>query len=479
MTGTGDTDLPYRSFFQSMPCYLTVQDRSFNIVAANDTFKREFGDRVGEPCYTLYKRLEAPCERCPVKRTFDDGRCHRSEQVVTRSDGSEITVIAFTSPIRDEQGDIVSVEEISADITEVKKLQQMHQQSKERYRLLFEEVPCYITIQDRDLRITEANRSFEQDFGSFEGRRCYEAYKHRSEECIPCSVQKTFVDGKVHRSEEVVTSTRGEPLNVLVYTAPLYDADGRIRHVMEMSTNITPIRQLQSQLESIGMLISSVSHGIKGLLTGLDGGMYLVNSGMEKNNPQRLKKGWEMVQRNVDGIRSTVLNILYYAKEREPSWEVVSASDLVEEVYSIVEPRAREHRVVLRRAEEAGVGAVEGDPAALRSLLVNLAENSIDACRVDRSKTELEVTLGLKGDPGHVQFEVADNGIGMDRETREKAFSLFFSSKGVEGTGLGLFIANKIAKAHGGVIELESESGKGTRFSVRIPRKRGEELGDG
>ena len=88
---------------------------------------------------------------------------------------------------------------------------------------------------------------------------------------------------------------------------------------MEMSTNITPIRQLQSQLESTGLLISSISHGIKGMLTGLDGGIYLVKIGHGKRQPARLEKGWEMVQRNVDRIRNMVLNILYYAKERSPT----------------------------------------------------------------------------------------------------------------------------------------------------------------
>ena len=69
-------------------------------------------------------------------------------------------------------------------------------------------------------------------------------------------------------------------------------------------------------------------------------------------------------------------------------------------------------------------------------------------------------------------FEIEDNGIGMDRETREKAFSLFFSSKGAGGTGLGLFIANKIAQAHGGSIDVQSEEGKGSHFIVELLRKR-------
>jgi signal transduction histidine kinase len=60
----------------------------------------------------------------------------------------------------------------------------------------------------------------------------------------------------------------------------------------------------------------------------------------------------------------------------------------------------------------------------------------------------------------------------MDQETREKAFTLFFSSKGTGGTGLGLFISNRIATYHGGRIELQSEAGKGTEFVVVLPRSR-------
>jgi signal transduction histidine kinase len=66
-------------------------------------------------------------------------------------------------------------------------------------------------------------------------------------------------------------------------------------------------------------------------------------------------------------------------------------------------------------------------------------------------------------------LEIEDNGIGMDRGTRDRAFSLFFSSKGLKGTGLGLFISNKIVDKHGGEITVDSEPGHGTRFVIRLP----------
>jgi len=461
----------YRHLFDVMPGYLTVQDRDLKVIEANNRFKEDFGDFQGRYCYQVYKHRSEKCEICPVEKTFRDGQSHSSQEKVTCLDGKDVSVIVYTTPVRDENGEITSVMEMSTDITDIKLLQEQLKQSQERYCLLFEEVPCYITIQDRELNLIEVNRRFREDFGSYLGCKCYQVYKHREEECIPCSVMETFNDGQVHHSEEVVTSRTGERMDMLIYSAPLYNAAGQIQAVMEMSTDITLIRQLQTQLESMGILVSTISHGIKGMLTGLDGGMYLVNSGLEKDNTQRIKQGWEMVTRNVERIRSSVLNILYYAKERELNYETTPAIDLAQEVLGVVESKAKEHDIVLEHDFDSSAGDFSVDPRAMRSLLINLMENSLDACRVDKKKSVHRVIFLVKGEPEHIQFEMEDNGIGMDQETREKAFSLFFSSKGMEGTGLGLFIANNIAQAHAGSIEVESEVDKGTHFIVRIPRK--------
>ena len=96
-------------------------------------------------------------------------------------------------------------------------------------------------------------------------------------------------------------------------------------------------------------------------------------------------------------------------------------------------------------------------------------ETFLDACRAAKEKRETEVTVRVTRDQPWMVFDIRDNGIGMDRETREKIFSLFFSSKGIKGTGLGLFIANKIVDKHGGEIEVESEPGIGSRFVARLP----------
>jgi len=466
---------PFQQYFEEMPCYLTVQDRDFRIIESNRRFRNHFGEPEGRFCYQVYKRRADRCDVCPVARTFRDGERHESEERVRTDGGEELAMIVNTTPIRNATGEITAVMEMSTDITHIKNTEKLLRQSEEYHHLLFNEVPCYISIQDKHLNVVDVNFAFLRDFGNGFGRKCFEAYKHRSEPCAPCPVQEAFDDGAMHTREESVRSRDGTHRHVLVTAAPIRDQQGSITHVMEMSADITQVRELEDRLTQLGLLVGSVSHGLKGLLHGLAGGTYLVNSGFKKNDQARIDKGWETVQRNAARIQSMVSDILYYAKDRVPSWEPLSAVEVLDEVCSQSELRARELNVEVRKSFDSEAGEFEADAQAVRALLANLLENSMDACRMDESKSEHIVTVGVHGTPECVEFEIEDNGIGMDEETRDKAFTLFFSSKGT-GTGLGLFISDRIANAHGGTIELESELGIGTHFVVKLPRMRPPEM---
>lgn len=462
----------HEAYFRAMPGYVTVQDRDFRIVDANDRFRTDFGDWEGRRCYQVYKRRAEPCEVCPVARTFQDGDRHESEETVRTQDGRKVSTIVYTKPIRNGPGEVTAVLEVSTDITRIRELQEKLRRSQERYRTLFDEVPCYISIQDTELNIIDANRTFQEAFGNSLGRKCYDAYKHRTEPCVPCPVQATFEDDRSHSREEVVASRDGRQRHVLVTTAPIRNGQGEVTGVMEMSADITQVRELQDRLSSLGLLVGSVSHGLKGLLNGLAGGMYLVDSGFARDDRDRVDRGWATVKRNVDRIKTMVSDILYYAKDRTPLWEQLDARELAEEVATLAEPRAAETDVSLSFDADPGDSAFAGDPQAVRALLTNLVENAVDACRLDRKDTDHRVTLTVAGTPDAVRFVVRDNGVGMDEETVDKAFTLFFSSKGSSGTGLGLFIAHKIAHAHGGEIDLESAPGEGTCVTVTLPRQK-------
>ena len=342
--------------------------------------------------------------------------------------------------------------------------------TRHKFYQLFEAAPCYITVQDRHLKITESNRLFKSHFGEAAGLSCYSAYKHQKEPCADCPVLKTFADGLSHQSETVVTAKDGRQYNVLITTAPVRDADGRITHVMEMSVDITQIRELQDQLTSLGLLISSVSHGVKGLLTGMDGGIYMLKSGLRKEDTALVEEGMDIVRQMGMRLRKQVLDILYYAKTRELDTETVEVLPFAESVATTVAPKADAAGIAFVRMFDPSPGEMEIDPDVATSALVNILENAVDACHEDREKASHQVVFTVKGEASSVLFEIQDDGIGMDRETQEKMFTLFFSNKGNKGTGLGLFIAHKMVDQHGGSITVDSEPGKGSRFRIRLPR---------
>ena len=178
-----------------------------------------------------------------------------------------------------------------------------------------------------------------------------------------------------------------------------------------------------------------------------------------------------MVQRNVNRIRSTVLDILYYAKERELQWEQVDVLSFVKDIALTFGPKIQSQNINFICDFQETVGMFEVDPGIIRSALINFLENALEACLEDASKPAHQISFGVGHDSTHIIFSVVDDGIGMDEKTKKNMFTLFFSSKGDKGTGLGLFISNKIIRQHGGTIEVESIPSAGTRMGIKIPKR--------
>jgi len=229
--------------------------------------------------------------------------------------------------------------------------------------------------------------------------------------------------------------------------------------------------ELQSHLASLGLMIGSISHGIKGLLTGLDGGIYLLDSGFTKKNEVQIKEGWDVVKLTVERIRKMVTDILFYAKERDLRSERIDIRNFVEEIAKELNPKLKGQKIKLVDDFDANLGEFEIDVTYVHSALLNIIENATDACLRDKTKKSHKIIFGARKNEEKIILEVTDNGIGMDSETQDKIFTPFFSSKGTKGTGLGLFIANTIIEQHGGEINVKSNVGQGTLFQIKIPRK--------
>ena len=184
--------------------------------------------------------------------------------------------------------------------------------------------------------------------------------------------------------------------------------------------------ELQDHLSSLGLMIGSISHGIKGLLTGLDGGMYLLDSGFSKENQSQIAEGWDIVKMMIERIRKLVLDILYYAKERDLKWEQLDVFSFASDIARVLEPKIRERNISFVKEFDETVGEFEIDAGYVHSALINILENAMDACTRDSAKKDHKIVFGVHQDKKYIIFEVFDNGIGMDRATTEKIFTPFF-----------------------------------------------------
>ena len=273
-----------------------------------------------------------------------------------------------------------------------------------------------------------------------------------------------------------MVTTTGETIPVSVSTAPIFGQDGEVELVLEIAVDITEVKRLQEELTDaqdhlthLGLMLGSMSHGVKGMLMALDGGIFRLRLGLERADAQKAQEGFKTVAYRVEMIKKMVLDILYYAKSRELVRHEVDGAVFFGEVGDTVEPKAKTAGVALVREFAADLGSICVDDVALATALVNILENAVDACVSDTAKPSHAVTFRATRTPKDLVIEVQDNGPGMDEATREKMFSLFFSSKGAKGTGLGLFIAHRVVKQHGGTIEVQSQPGEGSRFVLRLP----------
>jgi len=165
------------------------------------------------------------------------------------------------------------------------------------------------------------------------------------------------------------------------------------------------------------------------------------------------------------------VNILFYAKERRLQLETVDTAEFTREVIATVQLRTDGKPLALQTDLANAPAQLVIDPESFHSALVSILDNAIDACLKDTQKDKHRIDFTIEKNVNAVVFDIRDNGIGMDRETREKIFTLFFSSKDRKGTGLGLYIADRIIAQHNGQIEVESQPGRGSCFRIRIPGK--------
>ncbi len=460
-----------KNLFDAVPMTVAVIDKNFNIVYANSLFQDVFGPWENKKCHAVYKNSDTLCKDCNGSKAFKDGLSRKTQEAGYDKNGVLTRYIKHTIPVADEKGHIPFLAEMSIDITQTERI-------KKEHKLLFDQVPCCILIIDRKFNIIRTNKQFKKMFNPFRGEYCYKFLKGLDTQCSDCTARDSFEDGKLHTGHHTWKTAEGEDIHFQITTVPLESDNGKPEFVMEMAVDITKTRQLEKEkleaerLAAVGQTVAGLAHGVKNLITSLEGGMYMLSSGMKKSDIERIGKGMEILNRNVTRVSTFVREFLEFSKGRSISVAECRPDKIAEEVVLAYAAKAAQFGIPLENRTDTKIKPAPMDYENILECLTNLVGNAIDACQMSENKGNCFVHVKVDEIDDVIVFKVTDNGCGMDYKVKNKVFTNFFTTKGTGGTGLGLLTSKKIIQEHGGSIDLKSEPGQGSTFKITLPRKR-------
>ena len=462
--------------FDVAPIAIATIDREFNIVLANPVFERIFGPWRHRKCYDVYKDRASICPQCHAAQSFDDGQSRVTPEVGVDENGRITRYMKHTVPIVRESGEIPYLVEMSVDVTESFELEnELRIAHNFLDTLITASLDGMIGVDDtQEVRLVNhaARTLFKlapEDVLRGDALR----------QILPAGFfDEVFATSAHHLLQDaVITAIDGEQIPVRLVGVKL-ESDGRLLGGAASLTDLRLIKALEhdkleaERLAAVGQTVAGLAHGVKNLLTGLEGGMYLISTGLKKNNRERVDNGWDMLSRNIARISTFVKDFLSFSKGRTITVEPCDPRSVAREVVALYAARAEEAGVGLTWEAVGDVSEANLDYEGLHECLTNLVGNAIDACQMSDQEEACHVHVRVIDQGNVLVYEVEDDGVGMDYELKQKVFTTFFTTKGLGGTGLGLLTTRKIIQEHGGSIALESTPGEGSMFTIRLPRDR-------
>ncbi len=465
----------WETTFDGLADAVIIYDDERNVrrtnLATSTLLNRTLGDLVGQPCCSL--GLCTDKDGCAVARAME-----LRERVVLEilSQRTYHVLHVTVDPIVNEHGDIIGVVQLIRDLDDLRRTEAELRRQQHFLVNLVESAHDAIFVIDLAGRLVWSN----SHLSTLSGRLISELLGQSYASFVSEDQQEEFdlhfkatTTGETRRFEaSIYNAATGDERRVVLTYSPINE-DGKIVSVLGVARDVTEEKsiaersQQADKLRALGQLASGVAHDVNNDLAAILGRVQRL---MRNPDYSEMRQEFEVIETAALDSAQTVRRIQNFARQQgQADFEPVDLNGLVRDAIEITRTRWLDdaHSRGIKYTvefEAANLPPILGDGSQLREVFVNLIINAIDAMP-DGGPLRVSST----DSDGEVIVRFADEGMGIPRRIRERIFEPFFSTKGASGTGMGLAVSYGIVTHHNGRIDLESEVGKGTTFTLTFP----------
>lgn len=360
------------------------------------------------------------------------------------------------------------------------------QRSNELLMRVFDSTHFAVAYLDTDFNFLRVNQAYAQldkqtttDF--FVGKNHFALYPNEENEAI---FKKVVETGKPYSEYAKPFVYPNNPERGTIYwdfsLQPVKDNSGEVEGVVLCLVDVTERKRAEEELSrtqkelletkrlsDIGLLAATIAHELRNPL-----GVIRIAAHNIKRKAQNPLLGSNLanIEKKIAECDQIINNLLFYSRLKAPGYEQVQIYDVINECIDSERKRFGNIKVSLvKKSEFLERTCIEADPLQMRELFSNILSNAFEAIADKKGKIEVKSRINAK--EGNVEIAISDSGVGIENENLKRIFEPFFTTKS-RGTGLGLSVCYHIVNLHSGRIDVASEKGAGTTFTVTLPLKR-------
>jgi two-component system NtrC family sensor kinase len=477
----------FKNLFEHVASGVFISSKEGKFLNANQALL----DMLGYDSKQEFLNIDLPQDlyvRPEDRRTFQDmmerdGRVIDYEVEFKRKDGSTIPILLTGHARYDQAGNIIGYEGLNVDLTQRKLMEKEVREAYDFMNKIVQSSPNAITATDMKGNILIWNQAAEETLG------------YRASDVIgKMNIRKIYPEGVARKVMQMLRSDKsgevgrlnsypmvyvrrdGEVVEGNLSAAIIYDANGneiasvgsfvdlRDRLQMERALRDTQEQLLQSEkLAAMGRLTSQIAHELNNPLYGIMNTLELLKTEIPADNKRR--KILEMALSETIRLSDLLRKMLSFSKPDQEERHPVDINSVLDEILLLHEKQLKENDIHSAVTFAEGLNLVNASKNQLRQVFLNMVANARDAMSDGGT-----LSVVTRGDTDTVYVEITDTGTGIREEHLDKIFDSFFTTKGeVKGVGLGLSVCYGFIKDHGGDIEVKSQVGKGTAFTISLP----------